>query len=33
MEISYRGDPPAIRQGLINLARFIKIVERLFSLG
>jgi hypothetical protein len=33
MEISHRGDPPATRRGLINLARSIKIAERLFSPG
>jgi hypothetical protein len=30
MEISHRGKTPAIRRGLIDLARFIKISERLF---
>jgi len=30
MEISRRGNPPAIRRGLINVARHIKTSERLF---
>jgi hypothetical protein len=33
IEISRRGNPPAIRRGLVDLARSIKIVERLFSSG
>jgi hypothetical protein len=33
MEISRRGDPPATRRGLVDLARSIKIAERLFSPG
>jgi hypothetical protein len=30
IEISRRGDPPITRRGLVNLARSIKIAERLF---
>ena len=32
IEISRRGKTPAIRRGLIDLARFIKISKRLFRL-
>jgi hypothetical protein len=31
IEISRRGNPPAIRRGLVDLARFIKISEWLFG--
>jgi hypothetical protein len=30
IEISYRGNPPATRRGLINMARYIKTSKRLF---
>ena len=33
MEISRRGDPPATRRGLVDLARSIEIAERLFGSG